>query len=219
MGSSESTKRLTVQKSDEGEIGGIVTISERVLRRLRGLEDLPINGDEGISQDDINNLWEELQQEKARLKHQHEHFQEFMQHAFDEGRQSESKRLKENRDILHSKDQNVEEIEKKDLRKTLEEQVDESTLREKKLLAEIKSLKEKVTEREDMTIEKFNQAVEETKRKFCQPRKVLACQHLKNEVLNCYKKNPTHALNCSQQVRDFISCVEVLQMAPQESKS
>ena len=34
--------------------------------------------------DDINNLWEELQQEKARLKHQHEHFQEFMQHAFDE---------------------------------------------------------------------------------------------------------------------------------------
>ena len=27
MGSSESTKRLTVQKSDEGEIGGIVTVS------------------------------------------------------------------------------------------------------------------------------------------------------------------------------------------------
>ena len=34
--------------------------------------------------DDINNLWQELQQEKTRLKHQHEHFQEYMQHAFDE---------------------------------------------------------------------------------------------------------------------------------------
>lgn len=36
------------------------------------------------SPEDINNLWQELQQEKARLKHQHEHFQEFMQGAYDE---------------------------------------------------------------------------------------------------------------------------------------
>ena len=28
MGSGESTKRLTVQRSDEGEIGGIVTVSQ-----------------------------------------------------------------------------------------------------------------------------------------------------------------------------------------------
>ena len=31
-------------------------------------------------------MWHELQQEKARLKHQHEHFQEFMQGAFNEVR-------------------------------------------------------------------------------------------------------------------------------------
>lgn len=47
---------------------------------------------------------------------------------------------------------------------------------------------------------------------YCsQPMKVPACQHLKDEVLNCYKQNPRHALNCSQQVQDFLHCVEVLQ--------
>ena len=48
---------------------------------------------------------------------------------------------------------------------------------------------------------------------FCsQPTKVAACQQLKNEVLNCYKQNPTQALKCSQQVRDFLKCVELSQM-------
>ena len=47
---------------------------------------------------------------------------------------------------------------------------------------------------------------------YCsQPMKFPACQHLKDEVLNCYKQNPRHALNCSQQVQDFLHCVEVLQ--------
>ena len=45
-----------------------------------------------------------------------------------------------------------------------------------------------------------------------QPTKVPACQHLKNEVLNCYKQNPTQSLKCSQQVRAFINCVEQSQM-------
>lgn len=48
---------------------------------------------------------------------------------------------------------------------------------------------------------------------FCsQPTKVPACQYLKNEVLNCYKQNPTQSLKCSQQVRAFINCVEQSQM-------
>lgn len=45
-----------------------------------------------------------------------------------------------------------------------------------------------------------------------QPTKVPACQHLKNEVLNCYKQNPTQSLKCSQQVRAFINWVEQSQM-------
>ena len=36
------------------------------------------------STDDINNIWRELQQEKARMKHQEEHLQEILQNAFDE---------------------------------------------------------------------------------------------------------------------------------------
>lgn len=217
MGSGESTKRLTVERSEDEEIAGIVTVSERVVRRLRGLDDLPLKSDEDVSQGDINNLWRELQQEKARLKHQHEHFQEFMQAAYDEGRQSEIKKIKENTGVLHIDDQDVQEIEHQ-WRKTLEEKDAESRIRENKLQEEIDALRTKVSEKEDLTIEKFNQAVEETKQKFSQPIKMPACQQLKNNVLNCYKQNPTRALNCSQQVRDFLHCVETSQLASQELK-
>lgn len=216
MGSGESTKRLSVKRSEEDESVGIIRVSERVVRRLRGLEDLPLKGDEKeISQDDINNLWHELQQEKTRLKHQHEHFQEFMQGAFNEGRQTEARRWQENRAKLGDKD--AQEIENH-WRQSSEKKDAESYARENKLLEEISLLKEKVADKEEITIEKFNQAVEETKKKFSQPTKVAACQHLKNEVLNCYKQNPTQALKCSQQVRDFLKCVELSQMAPEDAK-
>jgi len=216
MGNSESTKRLTVERSGDDISAGIVTVSERVVRRLRGLEDLPLKGDEDVSQDDINNLWLELQQEKARLKHQHEHFQEFMQSAYDEGRQSEAKKIRENRGTLGDRD--AQEIESH-WKNVLEEKDAESRTKENKLQEEMNSLRKKLADKEEITVEKFNQAVEETKRKFSHASKVPACQHLKNEVLNCYKQNPTQALKCSQQVRDFLSCVEVSQMASQEPKS
>lgn len=64
-----------------------------------------------------------------------------------QGRQSESKRLKENRDVLHTKDQNVEEIENK-WRKNLEDQDAKSKMKEAKLLEEINSLKEEVSKTE-----------------------------------------------------------------------
>ena len=34
--------------------------------------------------DDINKIWQELQHEKFRMKHQEEHLQEILQNAFDE---------------------------------------------------------------------------------------------------------------------------------------
>ena len=34
--------------------------------------------------DDINKIWQELQHEKVRMKHQEEHLQEILQNAFDE---------------------------------------------------------------------------------------------------------------------------------------
>ncbi|KAJ7388235.1 hypothetical protein OS493_039069 [Desmophyllum pertusum] len=127
MGSSESTKKLTVERSEEEGSPGIVKVSERVVRRLRGQIDLPLQGDEEIGQDDINNIWHDLQQERARLKHQQEHLQEFMQNAYDEGRQVEAKRLKENRGTLGDKDAQGMENQ---WRKTLEEKDAESRTKE-----------------------------------------------------------------------------------------
>lgn len=213
MGSSESTKRLTVERSEEDGTPGIVKISEKVIRRLRGEIDLPLKGDEDITQDDVNNIWRELQQEKARMKHQEEHLQEILQNAFDEGRQVEAKRLRENRGKLGDKD--AQEMDSH-WRKMFEEKDVESKTRENRLLDQISTLKKQITDKEEVTVEKFNQAVEETKQKFSVPTKVPACQHLKNEVLNCYKQNPNQALKCSQQVRDFISCVEQSQLESRE---
>ncbi|KAJ7379370.1 hypothetical protein OS493_016606 [Desmophyllum pertusum] len=215
MGSSESTKKLTVERSEEEGSPGIVKVSERVVRRLRGQIDLPLQGDEEIGQDDINNIWHDLQQERARLKHQQEHLQEFMQNAYDEGRQVEAKRLKENRGTLGDKDAQGMENQ---WRKTLEEKDAESRTKESKLLEQINVLKKNIALKEKLTVEKFNQAVEDTKQKFSLPTKVPACQHLKNELLNCYKQNPSQALKCSQQVRDFINCVELSQVDSQEPK-
>ncbi|KAL9959673.1 hypothetical protein ACROYT_G033016 [Oculina patagonica] len=215
MGSSESTKRLTVERSGDEGSPGIVKVSERVVRRLRGQTDLPLKGDEDISQDDINNIWHELQQERARLKHQQEHLQEFMQNAYNEGRQVEAKRLRESRGSLGDKD--AQEIDDQ-WQKAFEEQDAESLTRENKLQEQISDLKKKIAEKEQLTVKKFNQAVEDTKRKFSLPTKVPACQHLKNEVLNCYKQNPAQTLKCSQQVRAFINCVEMSQMESIESK-
>lgn len=209
MGNSESTKRLTVERSEEEGTPGIVKISERVIRRLRGEIDLPLKGDEDVTQDDINTIWKELQHEKVRMKHQEEHLQEILQNAFDEGRQVEAKRLRENRDKLGDKD--VQEIDNH-WRKLLEEKEAESKIKENRLLEKLTTLEKQISEKEEVTLENFNQAVEETKQKFSVPTKVIACQHLKNEVLNCYKQNPNQALKCSQKVRDFINCVEQSQL-------
>lgn len=209
MGNSESTKRLTVERSEEEGTPGIVKISERVVRRLRGEIDLPLKGDEDVTQDDVNKIWQELQHEKARIKHQEEHIQEALQDAFDEGRQVEAKRLRDNRGKLGDKD--VQEVETH-WRKLLEEKDAESQTKEKRLSEKLSTLEKQISEREEVTVEKFNQAVEETKQKFSVPTRVIACQHLKNEVLNCYKQNPNQALKCSQKVRDFINCVEQSQL-------
>lgn len=209
MGNSESTKRLTVERSEEEGTPGIVKISERVIRRLRGEIDLPLKGDEDVTQDDINKIWQELQHEKFRMKHQEEHLQEILQNAFDEGRQVEAKRLRENRGKLGDKD--VQEVDSH-WRKLLEEKEAESKTKENRLLEKLTTLEKQISEKEEVTLENFNQAVEETKQKFSVPTKVIACQHLKNEVLNCYKQNPNQALKCSQKVRDFINCVEQSQL-------
>lgn len=55
--------------------------------------------------------------------------------------------MKENRDVLHTKDQNVEEIENK-WRNNLEDQDAKSKMKEAKLLEEINSLKEEVSKTE-----------------------------------------------------------------------
>lgn len=215
MGSSESTKRLTVERPGEDGTPGIVKVSERVVRRLRGQTDLPLKSDEDISKDDVNNIWNELQRERARLRHQQEHLQEIMQNAYDEGRQVEAKRVRESRGKLG--DEGSPELESQ-WQTVLEEKDAESQTRENKLREQISDLKKKIAEKEEITVDKFNQAVDDTKRKFSQPTKVPACQHFKNEVLNCYKQNPTQSLKCSQQVKAFITCVEQSQMESLKSK-
>lgn len=209
-----STRRLTVEKDRDENSPGIVKVSENVVRRLKGEKELPLDFDEQLTKDDINRLWKELQQEKSLLEHQKEHVQEVLQRAFDEGRQVEAKRLQKAR-------KSSEDITSKDTTETENNKIQQErdvASRDEKML-ELEYLREKVAQQEKVTTEHFQGAVEEVSKKFSLQSRAPVCQHLHNEVLNCYKQHPTESLRCSQQVKDFIQCVEQSRlMFLQESK-
>jgi len=214
MGSGESTRRLTVERDREEGSTGIIKVSENVVRRLRGEKELPLETDELLTKDDINRLWKELQREKSHLDHQKEHLQEILQRAFDEGRQVEAKRLQKESEAS-------EKTSSKD-RGDLENQTTQmgrETEKANENLAELHYLREKVAQQEKITSEHFQDAVEEVRKKFSQSSRTPVCQNLHCEVLNCYKQHPTESLRCSQQVREFVQCVEQSRLAfLQESK-
>ena len=68
-----------------------------------------------------------------------------------QGRQVESKRLKENRGVLHAGDSNAQEIENH-WRKAVEEKDAEYSVRENKLQEEINTLKKKVGKEQNVMI-------------------------------------------------------------------
>ncbi|XP_033647121.1 MICOS complex subunit Mic19-like [Asterias rubens] len=67
---------------------------------------------------------------------------------------------------------------------------------------------EKNTALLQLTNDQFKQAAEEVEAKFVKHQYVPICQKLQDEVLKCYAANPGRALNCSQEVKAFTTCVE-----------
>lgn len=44
------------------------------------------------------------------------------------------------------------------------------------------------------------------------------CQELKAKVVDCYKKNPTETLKCSDDVKEFLDCVNTSRISAIDAK-
>jgi len=57
------------------------------------------------------------------------------------------------------------------------------------------------------SFESFQQAVDETEKKFSKPVLKPICEDLQKSLVNCYLENHNHTLNCSQNLKEFQICV------------
>ena len=60
----------------------------------------------------------------------------------------------------------------------------------------------------DLSEESFRSTVEAVDKMFLRSRARPICQESRHAVLECYKKNKTQSLLCSEEVRSFANCVE-----------
>ncbi|KXJ16230.1 MICOS complex subunit MIC19 [Exaiptasia diaphana] len=192
MGSSESTRRVTVERDAESESVGVVRVSERVVRRLQGKKDLPLQSNENLTPEEINKLWRELQSEKAHLEAQRHKLEGLLQQAFEEGRGSVA-------NSEFSENVNTEELGR------LKEAY---TLKENQLISEIENLKQQNANIDALCEKEFNAAVNEVQEKFRQNHRPAVCSSLQQQVIDCYQQYPQQTLRCSQFVKDFQLCVQ-----------
>ncbi|KAK3739516.1 hypothetical protein QZH41_016196 [Actinostola sp. cb2023] len=204
MGSSESSRRVTVERNAEDDSAGIVRVvlngcngqlfqvSERVVRRLQGKKDLPLNSKDDLTPEEINKLWMELQHEKAHLETQKYKLEGLLQQAYDEGRGA-----------VVSSEYN-ESVNMADLERLR----DDFKLRENQLVSDIESLKQKNANIDVLSEDTFNAAISEIQEKFRQNERPAVCPDLQEQVINCYQQNPQQTLRCSQFVKEFEICVQ-----------
>ncbi|XP_039262452.2 MICOS complex subunit mic25-a-like [Styela clava] len=60
----------------------------------------------------------------------------------------------------------------------------------------------------DLTIQEFEDAVNQTESKLRKPSLKPICESFRDSVLQCYAENPKKILNCSKTVAEFTKCVE-----------
>jgi len=61
---------------------------------------------------------------------------------------------------------------------------------------------------QDPYSQEFNAKVQELSTRFRLKQNPVVCQDVQNSVLQCYQNNPGRSLNCNEQVRAFVQCVE-----------
>lgn len=61
---------------------------------------------------------------------------------------------------------------------------------------------------QDTVSDEFNSKVHELSARFRLKQSPVVCQEAQNSVLQCYQSNKTTSLNCNEQVRAFVQCVE-----------
>lgn len=70
------------------------------------------------------------------------------------------------------------------------------------------ALQNQSTKMHSATRQEFNKAVEEVEKKFLKHVEAPVCEDLQLKVLDCYRVNKAHPLNCSSEVQAFSSAVD-----------
>lgn len=73
----------------------------------------------------------------------------------------------------------------------------------------IKTLKDNQSQITHILESEFNKAYKEAENKFPKITKsnAVPCQDLKSKIVDCYKNNANHTLNCSSLVNEFTTCI------------
>eukprot|EP00106_Octopus_bimaculoides_P001931 XP_014769373.1 PREDICTED: MICOS complex subunit Mic19-like [Octopus bimaculoides] len=72
----------------------------------------------------------------------------------------------------------------------------------------MKSLQHQSTKMNTATRQEFAKAVEEVENKFLKHVEAPVCEDLQLKVLECYRTNQSHPLNCSAEVHAFATAVD-----------
>ncbi|XP_002158792.3 MICOS complex subunit MIC19 isoform X1 [Hydra vulgaris] len=213
MGNGESTtRRIALQRSDDGTI----QITENVLAHLKGKKsESTLNGSQQHSVEEFYN--------EDELK-------EMLEQAYRKGQESEYKKSVHDIDLLKQK---LEEREKSlNEEHTHKLQEIENYWKEKLSMQdnqEVESYKKLAEEKEAKLVEKeaeldnvknelhkklvnlsdeFDRGVKEIEDKINPLQQKSVCNESLGLVLSCYKANNGKPLRCSQEVKDFMNCVQ-----------
>ncbi|KAK3780755.1 hypothetical protein RRG08_001861 [Elysia crispata] len=200
MGSGESKRRVVVEDADGEEI---VTVTEAVVRRMKGLPDL-----DNKTADDHPLVTMHRDRGLADLGLDLDQLVDYNRFNTKAGPRAPPP---------------TPEAPAPSFTNTRQADLDRATAVLKKeaedfYLQKIKDLQHRNSQLQQQTNEQFALAVQEVEKKFMNVTASPVCQDLQAKVLECYQANGSEPLNCSALVNAFASCVDRARVAASTSQ-
>ncbi|RWS05967.1 hypothetical protein B4U79_16086 [Dinothrombium tinctorium] len=183
MGGSPSTRRVTVVND---ELSNVITVSSSVVKRLQGAEE-----DDGKKSE---------QQSKAEAKTAHLSRVSLMSSLF-----RFASTLKMNFDLLQNHIEGLDSL-------TVQQQVQREVQRaEKSWKTQISELERQNNQLWDLANKNFESKIKDVENTYISEHKhEPICQEAEKTLDSCYKTNKSKPLNCSAEVKNFVSCVNLV---------
>lgn len=122
-------------------------------------------------------------------------------------------RLEQVQDSYSSDHAEIEEVKKK-----AAEQEEEVNNMLSKLAEERKVIQEKLSSHEKELTDEFNRSAEDVVKQITPLQQSPLCSEVQAKVLECYKANKQQPLKCSQEVKEFVACVQAARLKLMQNK-